>query len=83
MMNYQRKGVYLVLIGILSGFLFSIILSFTGSTDVAAQDTGLNESVVSSIAVGISAVCSAVCGLIVAIPLMISNNGLDDSKLFG
>ena len=83
MMNYQRKGVYLVLIGILIGFLFSIILSFTGSTDVAAQDTGLNESVVSSIAVGISAVCSAVCGLIVAIPLMISNNGLDDSKLFG
>ena len=83
MMNYQRKGVYLVLIGIIIGFLFSIILSFTGSTDVAAQDTGLNESVVSSIAVGISAVCSAVCGLIVAIPLMISNNGLDDSKLFG
>ena len=83
MMNYQRKGVYLVLIGILIGFLFSIVVSFTGSTDVAAQDTGLNESVVSSIAVGISAVCSAVCGLIVAIPLMISNNGLDDSKLFG
>lgn len=83
MMNYQRKGVYLVLIGIIIGFLFSIILSFTGSTDAAAQDTGLNESVVSSIAVGISAVCSAVCGLIVAIPLMISNNGLDDSKLFG
>ncbi|MEC8540979.1 MAG: hypothetical protein VXY53_03975 [Candidatus Thermoplasmatota archaeon] len=83
MMNYQRRGVYLVLIGIVIGFLFSIVLSFTGSTDVAAQDTGLNESVVSSIAVGISAVCSAVCGLIVAIPLMISNNGLDDSKLFG
>lgn len=83
MMNYQRRGVYLVLIGIIIGFLFSIVLSFTGSTDVAAQDTGLNESVVSSIAVGISAVCSAVCGLIVAIPLMISNNGLDDSKLFG
>ncbi len=83
MMNYQRKGVHLVLLGILVGFLFSIILSFTGSTDVAAQDTGLNESVVSGIAVGVSAVCSALCGLIVAIPLMVSNNGLDDSKLFG
>jgi biopolymer transport protein ExbB/TolQ len=43
----------------------------------------MNEEVVSGIAIGISAVCSAVCGLIVAIPLMISNNGLDDSKLFG
>jgi len=83
MLNYQRKGVYLVLLGIIIGFIFSIVLSFTGSTDVAAQDAGLNESVVSSIAVGVSAVCSAVCGLIVAIPLMISNNGLDDSKLFG
>jgi hypothetical protein len=28
-------------------------------------------------------VCGGVCGLIVAIPLMISNNGLDGSKLFG
>ncbi|MED6337854.1 MAG: hypothetical protein VYC12_02380, partial [Candidatus Thermoplasmatota archaeon] len=70
-------------LGILVGFLFSIILSFTGSTDVAANNADLNESVVSGIAVGISAVCSALCGLIVAIPLMVSNNGLDDSKLFG
>jgi len=83
MMNYQRKGVHLVLLGILVGFLFSIILSFTGSTDVAANNADLNESVVSGIAVGVSAVCSALCGLIVAIPLMVSNNGLDDSKLFG
>ena len=83
MINYQRRGVHLVLLGIIIGFLFSIILSLTGSTDAAAQDTGLNESVVSGIAVGVSAVCSALCGLIVAIPLMVSNNGLDDSKLFG
>lgn len=83
MMNYQRKGVYLVLIGIIIGFLFSIALSLTGNTDAAAADADLNESMVSSIAIGISAVCSAVCGLIVAIPLMIANNGLDDSKLFG
>ena len=27
--------------------------------------------------------CNAMCGLMVAIPLMVSNNGLDDSKLFG
>tara|TARA_B100000925_G_scaffold166852_1_gene125604 strand:- start:56 stop:625 length:570 start_codon:yes stop_codon:yes gene_type:complete len=83
MMNYKKKGVYLVLLGILIGFLFSIVLSLTGSTDAAAQDAGLNENAVSAIAVGISAVCNAVCALIVAIPLMVSNNGLDDSKLFG
>ena len=28
-------------------------------------------------------ICNGICGLIIAIPLMISNNGLDDSKLFG
>ena len=32
MMNFQRKGVYLVLIGIIIGFLFSIALSLTGNT---------------------------------------------------
>ena len=83
MTNYKRKGVHLVLLGILIGFLFSIILSFTGSTDVAAQDLDLNENAVSALLVGVSAVCNAVCALIVAIPLMVSNNGLDDSKLFG
>ena len=28
-------------------------------------------------------ICNGICGLIIAIPLMISNNGLDDSSLFG
>ena len=83
MMNYKRKGVHLVLLGIFIGFLLSIALSLTGSTDVAAQDLDLNENAVSALVVGISAVCNAVCALIVAIPLMVSNNGLDDSKLFG
>ena len=84
MMNYQRKGIYLVLIGIIIGFVLSIILSLTGGpTQSLAAEQNVSEGVVTSITIGISAVCSAVCGLIVAIPLMISNNGLDDSKLFG
>ena len=28
-------------------------------------------------------ICNGICGLIIAIPLMISNNGLDNSSLFG
>lgn len=83
MMNYQRRGVHLVLLGILVGFLLSIVLGLTGSTDAAAQDLELDEGAFSVLLVGISAVCNAVCALIVAIPLMVSNNGLDDSKLFG
>ena len=27
-------------------------------------------------------ICNGICGLIIAIPLMISNNGLDKSSLF-
>jgi hypothetical protein len=42
----------------------------------------LNEDAVSILMIGVSVVCNAVCGLIVAIPLMVGNNGLDDSKLF-
>lgn len=83
MMNYQRKGVYLVLIGIIVGFLFSVALSLNGHNDAAAANADINEDVFSGISIGLGAVCSAVCGLIVAIPLMIANNGLDDSKLFG
>jgi len=83
MLNYQRKGLTLVLIGLLIGFVCQIFLSFGGSTETAATDSGLSEGVVSGISIGVSAVCSAVCALIVAIPLMVSNNGLDDSKLFG
>ena len=83
MMNYQRRGVYLVFIGIIVGFLFSIALSLNGHNDAAAANADINEDVFSGISIGLNAVCSAVCGLIVAIPLMIANNGLDDSKLFG
>ena len=83
MLNYQRKGLTLVMVGIVIGFVCQIFLSFGGSTEVAATDSGLSEGVVSGISIGISALCSALCGLIVAIPLMVSNNGLDDSKLFG
>ena len=43
---------------------------------------GLEGSTVTALVVGIQAACAAVCALIVAIPLMVANNGLDESKLF-
>ena len=43
----------------------------------------VDDSVIAGIGIVILAFCNALCGLIVAIPLMVSNNGLDDSKLFG
>lgn len=82
MVNYQRKGVYLVLIGLLVGFLLQIIMSFSDSTQDMYSELGLEGSTVTALVVGIQAACVAVCGLIVAIPLMVANNGLDESKLF-
>ena len=35
-----------------------------------------------AIGIGMSVVCNGICGLIVAIPLMVSGSGMDDSKLF-
>jgi hypothetical protein len=47
--------------------------------DLAMEANGLIQGIGTVMLV----VCGGVCGLIVAIPLMISNNGLDSSKLFG
>ena len=59
------------------------VRSVSEFNDAAAANADINEDVFSGISIGLGAVCSAACGLIVAIPLMIANNGLDDSRLFG
>lgn len=82
MTNYKRKGVHLVLVGLALGFLLQVIMSFSDSTQDMYSELGIEGSTVTALVVGIQAACAAVCGLIVAIPLMVANNGLDDSKLF-
>lgn len=76
--NYQRRGIILALVLTLVSLLFDtaivfIFPEFIGSGFVAPGREGvIVESVFTSI----------LCGLIWAIPLMVANNGLDDSKLF-
>ena len=82
MSNYKRKGVHLVLLGLVVGFLLQVAMSFSDSTQDMFDQLGLEGSTVTALVVGIQAACAAVCALIVAIPLMVANNGLDDSKLF-
>jgi hypothetical protein len=82
MSNYKRKGVHLVLLGLVVGFLLQVAMSFSDSTQDMFEQLGLEGSTVTALVVGIQAACAAVCALIVAIPLMVANNGLDDSKLF-
>ena len=82
MTNYIIKGVHLVLVGLVLGFLLQLVMSFSDSTQDMYGELGLEGSTVTVLVVGIQAACAAVCALIVAIPLMVANNGLDESKLF-
>ena len=81
MTQYKRKGIHLVLIGIGVSFFIGL------SSVLAGGDGGLsefidNESAVFAFFAIIEGICSVVCGLLVAIPLMTSAQGLDDSSLF-
>ena len=78
-MNYRRKGVILALlitgIQLLYGVVIPLLVPQFNLGGIVAPGTGgaIVENVFGSL----------FCGLIWAIPLMVSNNGLDDSKLFG
>ena len=77
--NFQRRGVMLALLLTLSDFLFSTVIVFifpefmSGGLIAPGRGGIIVEGVFTSM----------FCGLIWAIPLMVANNGLDESKLFG
>lgn len=93
--NYQRRGVLLLLLTIVlsTGVGVAQMSMADDIYDQMLEDGDLTQEeydmIVSSsgLVQGIGTVllifCGGICGLIVAIPLMISNNGLDDSRLFG
>lgn len=95
LMNYQRRGVMLLFLAIaLSAVVGVGQLSMVDQIyDQMLDDGDLSQEEydalqeVGGIVQGVGMVmvlfCNALCGLMVAIPMMVSNNGLDDSKLFG
>jgi len=94
MTEYQRRGVQLVLITVLVGFITAsasslilddIMMEELDNGNMTQEEYDATQgvmSVVGGIMVAVSAVCYGICGLIVAIPLMSANGGLDDSSLF-
>ena len=95
MTNYQKRGVHLslVLIAISAIVGMAAIMMMPDILDDIAEEENLTAEErddldeYSGTVMGIGAIfvliCNGICGLIIAIPLMISNNGLDDSSLFG
>lgn len=74
-MQYQRRGVHLGLLMIGLGFVLGLVLAFM-FPDFSDSGFGMGATVIMSV------LGSGFCGLMVAIPLLVSNNGLDDSSLF-
>ena len=93
MVQYQKRGVHLVLAMIFLGLIIGLA-TMTMMDDILEQQNGdmseeeqefmdANTGLIAGIGTVALVICNGMCGLIVAIPLMVSNNGLDDSKLFG
>ena len=94
MTNYQRRGVQLVLITVLVNFLIAsastlvlddIMLEEVNNGNMTVEEYELTQgfmALVGGIMIVFSAVCYGICGLIIAIPLMSANSGLDNSSLF-
>ena len=96
MINYQRRGLILVCLVILVSTIIQIgALQIAVDYDQLYEDGDLTEEeynalteiddggLVQAIGTVFVVICNGVCLGIVAIPLMVSNNGLDNSKLFG
>tara|TARA_B100000401_G_C52389771_1_gene523644 strand:- start:9 stop:560 length:552 start_codon:yes stop_codon:yes gene_type:complete len=79
-MNQKKKmGIHLVWVTILISFAADILMELTYPDYIAAQAGAMSTSV----NIAFSGVCSIICGVIVAIPLMITGSGMDDSSLIG
>ena len=95
MTNYQKRGVHLSLVMVAISAVIGIaaIMMMPDIIDDLVEEEGLTDEerddveAYSGAIMGLGAIfvviCNGICGLIIAIPLMISNNGLDNSSLFG
>tara|TARA_B100000700_G_scaffold327875_1_gene443837 strand:- start:1119 stop:1736 length:618 start_codon:yes stop_codon:yes gene_type:complete len=95
MTNYERRGVHISLLMLVISTIIGlfVIMMMPGILDDIAEEEnltaeereGLDEYTGAVMGIGaiFVLICNGICGLIIAIPLMISNNGLDESSLFG
>jgi len=94
MTNYERRGVQLVLITVLVSFIVAsastLVLGDIMQEELDAGNMTQEEydkaqgfmALIGGVYLAFAAVCSGICGLIIAIPLMSANGGLDESSLF-
>ena len=95
MTNYQKRGVQLSLVMVAISAVIGIaaimmmpdiiddLVEEEGLTDEEREDVEAYSGAIMGLGAIFVVICNGICGLIIAIPLMISNNGLDNSSLFG
>lgn len=81
MTQYKRKGIHLAFVSLFFSYFFGLAAVYFGG-DGGLGDLLGNDSAVLTLVAVIQGICSIICGLIVAIPLIGSAYGLDDSSLF-
>ena len=72
----QTRGVHLAWLTIALSMIITIIQQMIIPAEFS-DPTGMGDA----IAIVMNVVCSLICGVLVAIPLMVSNSGMDDSSL--
>ena len=75
--NRQGRGVHLAWAAIVANFILSITQQAVLPSELS-DPSGVGQVINTAMNV----VCTGICGLIVAIPLMVTGSGMDDSKLF-
>ena len=92
---YQQRGVHLSLLMLVISTIVGVLMltMMPDFIDDIAEDEELsdgereqfeaNSGLLAGVSLILLVICNGICGLIIAIPMMVSNNGLDDSSLFG
>jgi hypothetical protein len=74
--RYEKRGVWVAL-GVISAQFVLGLASFAAGTPDGGLGSMFGDGAAFGIWAGVSAFCSGICALLVAIPLMVSNNGLE------
>lgn len=94
MTNYQMRGVQISLAMIVASTIMGLAMfalmpdlldDLADEEDLTSEEREeLDEygGLIMGVGAIFTVICNGICGLIIAIPLMISNNGLDKSSLF-
>ena len=80
--NYQRRGVQLIIVGILISSALTFLTYYLGDDGGLGESFRFEESTAFGILSVTLGIVTVVCGLFAAIPILTSSAGLDRSSLF-